>query len=267
MNHNDEVDYSAFFYRTEPKDPNVSAPTERVFSKRAEVLPDRKDLQKRKKSGFVKKVFFTLTVVALLFAISLLAVDFFTNGSVLGHVFSALRGSDYEYVFVVTERSQRDYAYAQSLLVKQGGGSGYVLSEEDKYYVCYAVFSERSDAQRVADKNPNTFLKTLGFSTKDVSFANDFDRDVRTLIAVVADYESGKKSEAEAYAEVKKVSDGWEKKLDEQKDLPDAERDLLNYSVKALSGQIFAEGTRAQFLSDMRYSMCSIVSSFCRTMQ
>ena len=259
-----EVDYSAFFYRPEQKPPekeNSNASSYGSFEEKRDFPVD----QKGKKRGLGKKILLTSVVVLLLFCITLLCVDFFTNGSVLQYVFSAFRGSDYEYSFVVVECAKKDYAYAQSLLVKQSGGAGYVMTDGDVYFVAYGVWCDRASAEKVSAKNATTFVRNIGFSSKNVSFCNEVNGYLVDLNAIIEAFERGSSTEAEVSAGILRVAESVDKTSSyEDGGLSDAEKNLLVYLSSSLKNLDCSSGTKAAFLSDLRCVVCSVAYSFCR---
>ena len=262
-----EVDYSAFFYRREQKSPEATPPTppQNASGGSFNAGNDLIDYKRRKKNGLWKKVLLTAVVVLLLFSITLLFVDFFTNGSVLQYVVSAFRGSDYEYSFVVVECGKKDYAYAQSLLAKQGGGAGYVMTDGDKFLVAYGVYCDRASAERVSQKNATTYVKNIGFSSKNVSFCNEVNGYLVDLNTLLERFEKGDITESDVSAGILKIAEKADRTLvEKEKDLSDAEKNLLSYLSGSLKKLDCSAGTKISFLSDLRYAVCSVAYSFCR---
>lgn len=258
-----EVDYSAFFYKREP--PDRTEEREKTDTDIPNSQPEKersKNPLKRRPKGGWKRVLFTLTVLLLLFALTVVVVDFFSGGKLTEKVFSAFRGSDYEYYFVVTDCGKRDYAYAQSLLVREGGGAGYVFTDET-CSVGYAVFCDKQKADEVSKKNRNTYVKIVGFSTKNTDFCNAFDGYLRTISASIDGFERGELTEAECYSVLSAVQkEAKERLVEGEKNLSDPEKAVLSYLADSLSSNEWSKGTKVAFLSDLRYLLCAVTYSF-----
>lgn len=244
-----EVDYSRFYYSRERNE--TPAPPE----------PDRGGRKGggKRRSG---KPFLIFAVIAVVFAIVFLCADFFTEGKLIDSIAVTLRGNTYEYYLVASENSSRDLAYAQSLLVKQGGGGGYIISEKEKFLVIYAVYTERTEASSVASKNPNTFVHTVGFSGKNAKVFNAADKAVRGIADSVGKLESGGMTESEFYGV---LTDARKEILAVKTEIIDAgtaaEINLLEFIMGSIDGLEVSKGTRANFLSDVRYMLAGIVVS------
>lgn len=244
-----EVDYSEFYYRRDP-------PEDRDGARRDTERCDKKP--KRKLSGVISAVL----IVILLSGIVFFAADFFMKGRLISEVKGALRGNDYEYYLVVCDCDGRDKAYAQSLLVKQGGGSGYIVSGE-KYLVVYSPFTDRAEAEAVVKKNDGTYVYIVDFSSKDVDFYNSFHTEIELLIDALADFEKGRLTDSDAYAAFKASKERLA--LLQKDDLSSEKAAVVEYAIGSIDGLDFAKGAKISFLSDARYVLSGVIVSLQKT--
>lgn len=239
-----EVDYSQFYYRRESEKENPP--------------PQRK---KPKRS---KRPLLVVFVLVLLFGIIFFAADLFTDGYLLTSVKDALRKNDYEYYFVVTQVSGREMAHAKSLLVRQGGGSGYIMTGKEGYYVVYSVYFERSEAEAVASKNTGTFVYAAGFSSDEREFYNTLGVCMETVLTSSDALEKGTLSESEFFGKTDDVANALvalKEKALERKD--SVAVNLTEYFISGLNGLDTGKGTRLGLLSDVRYLISGVASSAC----
>ncbi len=216
----------------------------------------------RVKAKRSKKPLLVLITLIVIFAIIFFAADFFTNGKLLDTVTASLRGNSYEYYFVVTETGGRDLAYAKSLLIKQMGGSGFIIDEKNKFLVVLSVYPDKSEAAAVSAKNPNTYVYTLGFTSKNTDFFNTVDKAVSDISAALKNLESGLISESECYGSLLSVKGEIVKLKAKILESGNAsELNLLEYIIGGIDGLEMGKGTRLNFLSDARYVLCGIISS------
>lgn len=241
-----EVDYSQFYYRRESE-------------KEIKTPPPEKRKPKRSKRPLL--VFF---VLILLFGIVLFAADVFTDGYLLTSVKDALSKNDYEFYFVVTQVSGREMAHAKSLLVRQGGGSGYIMTGKEGYYVVYSVYFERSEAETVASKNTGTFVYAQGFSSDEREFYNTLSVCMETVMASSDALEKGTASESEFYGTVTEAKNSLisvkEKALKENRTV---EVNLAEYFIAGINNLQTGKETRLSLLSDVRYLISGVASSAC----
>lgn len=240
-----EVDYSQFYYRREG-DKEKTPPPERKKPKRS------------------KRPLLVIFVLVLLFGIIFFAADLFTDGYILSSVKDALSKNDYEYYFVVTQVSGRDTAHAKSLLVRQGGGSGYIMTGEEGFLVVYSVYFERSEAEAVASKNTGTYVYAKGFSSDDREFYNTLGVCMGTLLSSSDDLEKGTLSESEFFGRTEDAKNTLlslkEKALDNNRSVV---VNLAEYFISGLNGLDPGKDTRLKLLSDVRYLISGVASSAC----
>lgn len=241
-----EVDYSQFYYRRESEKEKKTPPPEKKKPKRS------------------KRPLLVLFVLILLFGIVFFAADVFTDGFLLSSVKDALSGNDYEYYFVVTQVSGREMAHAKSLLVQQGGGSGYIMTGKEGYNVVYSVYFERSEAEAVASKNSGTFVYAQGFSSDEREFYNTLGVWMETVLSEADDLEKGTVSESDFYGTITEAKNTLialkEKALNENNSVA---VNLSEYFIAGINNLETGKGTRLQLLSDVRYLISGVASSAC----
>ena len=65
------------------------------------------------------------------------------------------------YAVYATHSEDMGISYRNASVIHKEGGAGYVLKNEDMYYVIVSVYSDKKDAQSVIDKNDNYAMLTL----------------------------------------------------------------------------------------------------------
>lgn len=250
----EEVDYSQFYYRREK---NKTA----VPSSDAQ-KPAESGAKKRKKRSF--KPLLVILLIIVLFGIVFFSADFFTNGALISMVSATLRGNSYEYYLVVRQNSGRDLAYAQSLLVKQAGGSGYIITTEEDFLVVYANFTDRTNASSVAAKNGATYVYTLGFTSKNTDFYNACDGAIRSINDGATKLETGAITDSEFLGVLNGVrADMLALKTELIDGGKEADVNLLEYLIGGIDGLNVATSTRIALLSDVRYLLSGVIVSMC----
>jgi hypothetical protein len=236
-----DVDYSQFFYKKKTGKESVK--------KQDTPIPVE---PKKKRSKF-----FVFVVLLLCFGLVFFSVDFFNNGYLIDTITIAFKGNTYAYYMVVSELSSRELAYAQSLLVQQGGGSGYIWQEEDSYYVVYSLYVDKATANAIASKNSRTFVKDASYNSKNTEVFNLCNRIIEELSNGCIDYENGVITESqllemintektEAYNLIDELSNSKENTI------------ILNLALDSLEELDVASTSKLNLLSDIRYVCSSI---------
>lgn len=237
-----DIDYSQFHYNRKHEESPSRAP--------ALAKP------KHRKTG---KAPLVVIIVILCFALTFFSVDFFTNGYLIDSVTSSLHGSAYNYYLVVTDRPGRELSNAQSLLVKQSGGSGYILSD-DGFKVVYSVFADKSQANTVCTKNSGTYVYNLSIVSKDTLLFNTLDNIVRDLISYSISLEKGEINESDFLAIVNtsraKLVNLQEKYLKEKNTKV---LNLIDFMLETFNNFNLSTEAKVVLLSDIRYATANIV--------
>ena len=245
------MDYTRFYYRgrTDPPDKcdeERAAPPPVVCSR-----PKRKG--GRKKIG---KALFTVFVIFLSFALVFFAADFFGKGFLSEGVKKALSGTTYEYHFVVTAASSRYVAYAGSLEARQGGGGGYIIGSDD-YYVAYSVYTDKTTALAVQNKNRSTEIYTVKYRSKE-ELARQVDVLISDLEKSVSDWDRGAIAETDVNTVLranKEIFSGY------KTDYTDKKLSLVELIVEGLDDFSLSATEKITQLSKLRYFMCCVVLS------
>ena len=244
-----EVDYSEFFLRRDPR---------KVKEEDKKEIPIDKKPRKKKFSSFISVLLILIVIGGIIF----FSVDFFAKGKLIDKVVATFKGNEYNYYLVVTDCASRDVSYAQSLLIKQSGGSGYIIGE-DNFSVVYSVYTDRSEANSVSAKNNKSYVMTVAFTSKDVSFYNALFEEIDRLVILTNDYEKGKFSDGEVFTRIKESKDRFVYLLDKTED--EAKRNYLEYCQGSLESLDGMKGTKLSFLSDLRYVVTGMTISLSKT--
>lgn len=275
-----EVDYSRFYYKRESEKNNKQperwenadrgdSDSERFDGSERENIDVSRSVDARSfdvkptRKNRAKRPFLVILTLIIIFGIVFFAADFFTGGRLIDGIAAGLRGNAYEYYFVVTETGGRDLAYAKSLLIKQMGGSGFILEENKKFLVALSVYTDKSEAAAVSDKNPNTYVHTLSFTSKNTEFFNAIDKAVNDFSATLKNLESGA-PESDCYGALLSIKgEAVKMKAKILESGSKSELNLLDYIIGGIDGLEIGKGARLNFLSDARYVLCGIITSMC----
>lgn len=240
-----DIDYSQFHYKRKGEES-----TQKVLS-RAPASP-----AKHRKGG---KAPLVVIIVILCFALTFFSVDFFTNGYLISNIAKSMKGSTYNYYLVVSEMSSRDVSYAQSLLIRQGGGSGYIISSEG-YRVVYAAFVDKNQANTVSNKNSATFVLTLSTVSKDTLLYNTLDNIIRDMISYCQSLEKGDIIESDFLAVIntsKAKLFNLKEKYAEEKQTEVV--NLIDFIIETFNNFNLSTETKLVLLSDIRYATANII--------
>lgn len=249
----DEVDYTKFYYErqrpTEKED--IVPPTH----------PEINEVRSFKKRGGGKKgkkgrVLLYFVTILLCFGLVFFLADFFGKGFLSDAVTKAFSGETYEYYFVVEPASSRFTAYAAGLEVRQGGGGGYIMGEEE-YCVAYSVYTDKTTALGVQSKNKVTKIETVSYKSKD-NLAKMVDNLVRDMEKYIADWERGTVTEADVTTVLrvhKELFEGEKVRCEGEK------RSLIDLTVEGLDGFSLSATEKITQLGQLRYFLCCVVYS------
>ncbi len=240
-----EIDYSQFSFNR------------KVETKKESDTFSYKKPKRQKKH----KPLMVILVIALCFALLFFSVDLFTNGYLVDKISASLKGNIYNYYLVVADRSNRELSYAQSLLVKQGGGSGYIFNN-DGFKVVYSVFIDKNQANTVSSKNVETYVYTVSIASKETKFFNVADNLIKSLVNCSLRLEKGEINESDVLVFINSgKADMIELKEEYLKANNDDYVNLINFFLETLNGINLTTNTRIGVISDLRYITSSLVIS------
>lgn len=237
----DEVDYSRFLYK-----PYSPEPPEKK---------KHKDFSE-KKSG-KKKVFTVIIVILLCFAILFVCVDFFSKGKIFDSIYSLIAKTQYSFYCVVRSYPTRDMAHAGALLAENGGGAGYLFSENGDFFVVFNIYSDKSDADSVSAKNLNSFVYTLSFSTSSTKLANLIDDFIREINSCLNQIDSGTFSDGTLSA----LKDNYLVLFSAVEPKNEKETSLVSFIVSCLNSISPGTTERTSLLFQTRHMICSVLFS------
>lgn len=243
-----KIDYSQFYIKNYMPSKDIKPVKPREFKQK-----------KSKKSIFVFIIIFVL-ISSLVYA----------NLKVSGYSFDTFKSwfskTDNSKCFylIIKKFDDRDKAYAQSLLVRQSGASGYIFQENNKYNVVYTVFLNKEDADKVAKKNAETEIVMKKINEKDEFY--DYIVSVITDLALAAQQlESGLIYEARLLEICSVISSQLAEKKADYLTQSNSQKYIiiLDLFIGGLSSLNFPSPTRVSLLSDLRYIISSVVMSCC----
>ncbi len=254
----DEVDYSRFYYAYQkgPSSEGDIRPPTRPDEDKTDWEERRKKKEKSKRGKRGRKVLSTFFILLFSFGLVFFCADFFGKGFLTDAVERMFSGKTYEYHFVVKSASSRYTAYACSLDVRQGGGGGYIIGEEE-YLVAYSVYTDKTTAIGVQMKNKDTEVYSVKFKTKD-DFASEVDSLICELEKGISDWEKGTCNESELSALLRAEKETFESKsvtLDGQK------KGLADLITDGLGGFDLSVTEKITQLTKLRYFLCCVVYS------
>lgn len=240
----DEVDYSKFLYK--PDSP-LKPPK-----------PENKSQKKeRKPRSRGKKAVTVVIVVILCFSILFVCVDFFAKGKITRSIYSLMIKHEYSYYLVTSSYPTRDMAHAGALLAENGGGAGYLFSENGDFFVAFQVSVSKTDAQKIVDRNANYFLYTLSYSTSQTNFANLIDGFVRDVGIALDGMDAGTFTESglqTVFTNYSVLFSAFEPESDE-------ETSLQTFILSCLNSLGPGVTERTALLFQTRHMLCSVLFS------
>ena len=168
---------------------------------------------------------------------------------------------DAHYYFVVKNFDSRDKAYAQSLLVRQSGGGGYIYQKQNAYFVAYTLFADKEDAQSVASKNKDAQIIVKRLDAKkysEVIFA------LNELLSAALQFENGEIYESQFLEKCNQIQSNIKKEKERavKENASGHYTAILELFAGGLASLDVAGATRVQLLSDLRYILSSVIISF-----
>lgn len=242
-----KIDYSQFYMKNYMPDKNVKPKKQKNYK------------EKKSKKGIFVFVLVLIIIASLIYA-NLKISDF--SFDTIKSWFSNKEQGDY--YLLIKKFNNRDKAYAQSLLVRQSGASGYIYQDNDAYCVVYTVFLDNEDAKIVARKNPSTEI--IVKKVKNNDFNDSINLAIKELIIGAEQLENGEIYEARLLEKCSIIKT----QLAEQKtdyldqDKPQEYIAILDMFIGGLSSLNFPSPTRVSLLSDLRYIISSVVFSCCQ---
>ena len=106
------------------------------------------------------RILVTVLVTIFAFSLTLFAADLLSGRSTIGEYVSLFTGKKNEkertfYAVYATSTEDMSLAYKNAAAVRAEGGAGYVLKDQDIYYVILNCYQNESDAETVAAKEAN----------------------------------------------------------------------------------------------------------------
>lgn len=254
-----EVDYSKFYYK---RNTRTKGPPSRARKRAAESATQKSGEAFEgaavggARAGRKGNGLFVLTVLILCTAIVFAVANSFGGGFLSEYVSALFKGNSYNYYLVAAEFSSRELAYANSAIVKEGGGSGYIM-QDGNYFVVYSLYSDKGAANKVAAKNNRTFVKEISYKSKNTEVFNCVNDVVYGLSTACTGYENGEITESELLSVIN-TQTAKVTALSQKLDAADSSSKLLQLTLACLNNLNIAKGTKMENLSAIRFAASSI---------
>ena len=239
---------------------------------------DKKD---RKTPSKGKTVLLTVMITLLCFSLTLVAADLIgsdTGISVYTNLFLTKKNHSVVYYAVYATKSEdMSISYKNAAAIREEGGAGYVMKTGGVYYVVLNVYSEETDAKKVAERKSNygiTEIEILPFDIKKqpslsaAGNSKDLYREAyRTLYETANDLAAGNYQKEDMLRAVIKFK---QKVVTEEAAFAESVRgkeDQVIIEYKVLLAEIRSafenlEQNADHLVSDARYYAAMIVRSF-----
>lgn len=237
----DEIDYSRFLYR-----PIKDEPPQKPKRNREE-----------KKPGKTRKIFTVIIVTVICFALLFLCVDFFSKGKIRDVLLSAIKSRSYSFYAVVRSFPTRDMAHAGVLLAENGGGAGYLFTENSNFIVIYGIYSDKTEAETVAKKDNLYYVYTLTIKTSNTELGKLLDEFFKETNVCLNNVDGGNFTESS----LSTLKDGYLVRFSAIKTKNDKERSLVSFIVSCLNSLNVGTTERTALLFQTRHMLCSILFS------
>ncbi len=235
----DEIDYSRFLYRPTGEEPPK----------------EPKKCKEENKSPKKRKVFTVVIATILCFAILFLCVDFFSKGKIREVISSIIKSHSYTYYAVVRSFPTRDMAHAGVLLAENGGGAGYLFTENGDYIVIYGIYQDKPTAETVSKKNNLYYVYTLNYKSSNSELANLIDEFFRETSVCLDNIDGGTFSESSLSA----VKDGYLVRFSALETKNDKEKSLVAFIISCLTSLNVGTTERTALLFQTRHMLCSVL--------
>lgn len=236
-----EVDYSQFLYR-EQKPSN-----------------EEKTVETKKKKP--KKKFPWLGVIAFFIcvAIVLLSVDFFGKGLISSSINELINGKKYVFYMLCSPHTTQTAATGQSVTATQGGAAGYVINDGEIYYVIYSIYTNKSDAEKVCEKNHRAgfIIREYSYNVKNPVLADKIYDFVINFNKQITYYETGAVTDSALYAFLRKSSE----EFSTVELASEEEKTLITFIKQSVDGIMPLRPNRADNLASLRSFIAALVIS------
>lgn len=240
----DEIDYTPFLYQKSSDRPTPASKKEKKEKRRS-----------TSEKGRGKTVFVVVVAVLLCFAIVFFCADFFTNGNLLKKIYAGIVKHEYVYYCVAIAYPTRETALAGVLLSEKNGGAGYLVADDNTYTVLSGIYTEKTDAQQIADKNTGSYVYTLRYKTSATDLANLTDEFVRETATVVTGLDAGTFSDAALSSHFNRYAVLFSSyQTDNEK-----EREYVSFVVSCLQSIESGVTERATVLFRVRHMLCATI--------
>lgn len=226
-------------------------------------IKNRKPIMANNKKNYKRKLF-TVFLIIVFLCCCLFATNFLLEGKVflaINCFFTNRKTANY--YILAKSFDTRQTAFAQSLLVRQGGASGYFYADGDKFNVVYSIFLDKEDARRVQEKNDNTFIIEKTFISEDESFFDQLNSSLKEIIEASEKLEEGTIYENDLLQITSTIElQLMEEKnniLTENNNKYTTETNILDLYIGGLNSLSIPSTTRVTLLSDLRYIISSVV--------
>jgi len=187
--------------------------------RRGAVSDPKKDKRNEKtRQSSRGKTLLTVLITVFAFSLTLIGADLISGRSTLSQYVSLFTGKTSDgassyYAVYAMKTDDMAIAYKNAASIRAEGGAGYVLKDQETFYVILSVYEEESDAKKVADKEANYAVYTLrapllDLEREDFSCMSDsIDLSVesyRVLYEAANNLASGKYGEEDMIHAIKK---------------------------------------------------------------
>ena len=118
------------------------------------------------------KTLVTVLVTILCFSLTLIAADLLSGRSTLSQYVALFTGKADDgsvafYAVYAMKTEDMALAYKNAASIRAEGGAGYVLKDQEEYYVILNAYYDENDAKKVADREINYDVYTISFPRID----------------------------------------------------------------------------------------------------
>ncbi len=148
-------------------------------------------------------------------------------------------------------------AHAGVLLAENGGGAGYLFTENSNFIVIYGIYSDKTEAETVAKKDNLYYVYTLTIKTSNTELGKLLDEFFKKTNVCLNNVDGGNFTESS----LSTLKDGYLVRFSAIKTKNDKERSLVSFIVSCLNSLNVGTTERTALLFQTRHMLCSILFS------
>ena len=233
--------------------------------------------QEKARQPFISRFCQVVLIFAIVIMSLIVSADFVTDGKAIAAISNLISTDNPTYYAVLTNpKDDLQSSQVDSYAMRLKGGAGFTVKNNEKYYNVYAIYKNKSDAEKYVSDNGGEILSlsTTFYDEIESELKNYTDYPFKTvdnLNEVAQNLTDKKINVSQALEQISEIKDDFALTYDNMNKISNGNSDdksvtlLANASVALSSLEYLCDTSvsRPNLVCDVRYTVCRILFTYC----